>query len=293
MKAGVVIVLGALALAAVRETPAQDGSLNLPKSVAAGSAFSIPTSGSGKAALYIIGLGQVLKRYVQLGETVYFPEGSLHDAGSYVVILAPAGAGASAAETDAFDVTPVPTPARLSFLAKPSRLPVSLHDGITGAAYVFDAYGNLIVTPMPVSFQLSGPSGSTQKSDAVTKAGAAWVEMDSTGKQGIDQFVVSAGGISSTRVIRQVPGDPCTLKMSAQASGQKLQLKTDPVLDCSGNAVLDGTIVTFSEAYDGGQSTVDVPLKHGIAAVSIPAHHGATLSVACGIVLGNQIRWEQ
>ena len=114
--------------------------------------------------------------------------------------------------------------------------------------------------------------------------------MDSTGHQGIDQFVARAGGISSTRVIRQVPGDPCALKMSAQKSGQKLELKTDPVMDCSGNAVLDGTIVTFTETYGGGQSTADVPLKHGIAEVAMPAHHGATISVASGVVLGNQIR---
>lgn len=292
MKTRLLIGLGALMLLSAQKNFAQGDSLSLPKAVQAGSAFSIPTSGSGKATLYIVGLGQVLKRDVQLGEAVYFPEGSLHDAGRYLVILTEGEAG-TAAETDALDVAPASTAAHLSLLAKPSRLPVSLHDGITGASYVFDAYGNLILSPMPVSFQLSGPSGTAQNSDATTRAGAAWVEMDSTGKQGIDQFAVKAQGISSTRVVRQVPGDPCALKMSAQASGEKLQLKTDPVLDCSGNAVLDGTIVTFSESYDGGQSTVDVPLKHGIAQVTIPAHRGATLTVACGVVLGNQIRWEQ
>jgi hypothetical protein len=291
VKAGLLIGLGALMLFAAQENFAQGGSLNVPKTVQAGSAFSIPTSGSGKASLYIIGLGQVLKRDVQLGEPVSFAEGSLHDAGRYLLILTQ-GEGGSAAETDALDVTPASTAAHLSLLAKPSRLPVSLHDGITGAAYVFDAYGNLILAPLPVAFEISGPSGTAQNSNTMTRAGAAWVEMDSTGKQGIDQFAVKVQGISSTRVVRQVPGDPCALKMSAQASGEKLELKTDPVLDCSGNAVLDGTIVTFSESYDGGQSTVDVPLKHGIAQVTIPAHRGAVLTVACGVVLGNQIRWE-
>jgi hypothetical protein len=286
VKPGLVIVMSALVLAAPQTNFAQGESLNLPKNVQAGSAFSIPTTGSGKGTLYVIGMGQVLKRDVRMGEPVDFQEGALHDAGRYVVVLTQG----SAAETDSLDVVPAPTPARISFLAKPSRLPVSLHQGITGAAYVFDDYDNLILAPMPVSFQLSGPSGPAQNSSATTRSGAAWVEMDSTGKQGIDQFAVKAGGISSTRVIRQVPGDPCDLKMSAQSSGQKLQLKTDPVLDCSGNAVLDGTIVTFSEAYDGSQSTVDVPLKHGVAEVSMPAHRGATLSVACGVVLGNQIR---
>jgi hypothetical protein len=38
---------------------------------------------------------------------------------------------------------------------------------------------------------------------------------------------------------------------------------------------------------------VDVPLKQGIAKVEMPAHSGATISVASGVVLGNQIRWEQ
>jgi hypothetical protein len=81
--------------------------------------------------------------------------------------------------------------------------------------------------------------------------------------------------------------------MSARQSGQKLLLATDLVRDCNGNAVPDGTIVTFTEAYTGGQSTVDVPLKHGIGEVQMAVHNGATISVASGIVLGNQIRWEK
>jgi hypothetical protein len=286
---GVSLALACVALAATPATRAQSGGLSVDKNVTAGSAFSIHTLGSGTATLYVIGPGQVLKRDVQMGEDVRFAAGSLSNAGHYLVVLERDAGN----ETAQFDVTPAAAPARLTFLAKPSRLPVSLHEGISGAAYVYDTYGNLILAPMTVSFQLSGPSGAGQKNSAVTRDGAAWVEMDSTGRQGIDQFVASTGEIASTRIVRQVPGDPCALKMSAQQAGEQLEMKTDPVLDCSGNAVLDGTIVTFTEAYDGGQSTADVPLKHGIAQVSMPAHRGATLSVACGVVLGNQIRWEQ
>jgi hypothetical protein len=65
------------------------------------------------------------------------------------------------------------------------------------------------------------------------------------------------------------------------------------VRDCNGNAVPDGTIVTFTEVYGDGQSTVDVPLKRGIAEVQMADHNGATISVASGVVLGNQIRWEK
>jgi hypothetical protein len=285
VKPGPLLVAGAFALASMQTAFAQDKSLELPKTVQAGSAFTIQSSGSGKATLYITGLGEVLKRNVQLGEAQFFPAGSLNDAGHYLVILVQPGGE----ETESFDVVPASAPMRLTFLAKPSRLPVSLHDGITGAAYVFDGYGNLIVAPMPVSFELSSPSSTEQRDTVVTQTGAAWTEMDSTGQQGTDQFTAQVDGVSGRRIIKQVPGDPCALKMSAQQSGQQIHLQTDPVRDCSGNAVLDGTIVTFTEAYDGGQSTVDVPLKHGIAEVMMPAHPGATLSVASGVVLGNQI----
>ena len=81
--------------------------------------------------------------------------------------------------------------------------------------------------------------------------------------------------------------------MNARQSGQRVQLVTDPVRDCSGNAVPDGTIVTFTETYGGAQSTIDEPLKHGIAEVTMQVHPGAKLSVASGVVMGNQIGWNK
>ena len=152
---------------------------------------------------------------------------------------------------------------------------------------------NLITAPTPVSFELSGPSGTAQ-----TRIGhdARRRSLDGNGLHDAGrsgQICCAYGGVSSTRMIGQVPGDPCGLKMSARQSGQQLELETDPVRDCSGNAVPDGTIVTFTETYNGDESTVDVPLKRGIAKVEMPAHPGATISVASGVVLGNQIRWEK
>ena len=287
MRPTLTFLLGSLMLAVMPTAHGQDETLNVPKSIEAGSAFSIQNAGSGGATLYIVGPGQVLKRTVQLGTATYFPAGSVYNAGHYVVILAQA----NGTSTQSFDVTPVSTPASLSFFAKPSRLPVGLHDGITGAVYVFDVYHNLIATPTPVSFELSSPSGAVQKQLVSTRAGAAWAAMDSTSHQGSSKFVAQAGGVSSTSIIRQVPGDPCDLKISAQPSGPELDLQTAPVRDCSGNAVPDGTIVTFTETYPGGQSTVDVPLKRDFAEVKMPTHDGATFTVASGVVLGNQIRW--
>jgi hypothetical protein len=281
--------IGGLAFAALQIGFAQGRSMSAPKSIQAGDAFTVQTSGSGKAALFIVGPDQVLRRDVQLGEAASFAAGSLYNAGHYFLVLK----SESSTDSVSFDVAPANKPAELSFLAKPSRLPVGLHNGITGAVYIFDSYKNLITTPTPVSFELSAPSGAVQKRTVQAHDGAAWTGMDSTAQQGSDKFVARTGDISSTRIVAQVPGDPCGLKMSAQQSGQKLQLSTDPVRDCNGNAVPDGTIVTFTESYRGGQSIVDVPLKRGIAEVQMPVHSGATISVASGVVMGNQIGWEK
>jgi hypothetical protein len=288
-------LLAGVALAAAHLACAQQGKMNLPQQVEAGTSFSIQTTGNGKAVLYIVGPGQALRRDVQLGETTTLPPGSMFNAGHYLAILVavPSTDKGSAATTDqgSFDVLPANHPADLSFLAKPSRLPVSLHGGITGAVYVFDAYRNLITTPAPVSFELSNPSSGLQQKRVSTQDGAAWTQMDSTPKEGADKFVARVDGITSARVVEQVAGDPCGLKINARQAGQQIELQTDPVRDCSGNPVPDGTIVTFTENYNGAESTVDAPLKRGIAQVEMPAHNGATISVASGVVLGNEIHW--
>jgi hypothetical protein len=79
--------------------------------------------------------------------------------------------------------------------------------------------------------------------------------------------------------------------MSARPAGKNIELTTEPLRDCTGNAVPDGTVVTFTESYKGSQTTVDVPLKRGIAEAELPAYNGAKISAATGVVLGNEIRW--
>ena len=279
------MLAGLIVLAGAQLTSAQS-SMRLPKAVEAGTAFSIQTTGSGKAVLYIVGLGQVLRRDVQLGEAISFAPGDLHNAGHYLVVLS----AGSSPENGAFDVTAA-QPTALSFIAKPSRLPVDLHDGISGVAYVFDTFQNLVLQSIQVSFQLSGVAGAPQMRTVSTHNGVAWTKLDSASKEGAAQFVARVGSVAGTRVIQQVPGDPCKLRMNARPSGQRLALETEPVRDCSGNAVPDGTIVTFTEMYNGGEATVDVPLKRGVAKTEMPAYDGATISVATGVVMGNEIRW--
>lgn len=288
MRPSAILLAGGLVLLAAQVASTQSPAMSAPTSVVAGTAFSISTTGSGDGTLYIVGPGQVLSHKVTLGNSVDFGESSLHNAGTYLVILVSGSSKSSAA----LQVTPAKDPGEVSFLARPSRLAVSLHNGVSGAVYVFDAYHNLITTPLPVYFDLSNPSSPAQEQKATTENGAAWTQMNSTSREGNDKFVARVGNISSTRVVQQVPGDPCSLKMTARPAGSQLQLETAPVRDCSGNAVPDGTVVTFTEDYNGTQSTADVPLKHGVAEVKMPAHPGARITVASGVVLGNQIDWK-
>ncbi|HEX3435852.1 MAG TPA: hypothetical protein VHT24_03720 [Pseudacidobacterium sp.] len=224
-----------------------------------------------------------------MGQPVTFAAGEIYNAGHYLAVLV----NGTSTETSELEVVPAFQPKTLSFLAKPSRIPVGLHGGISGTAYVFDAYNNLITTSMPVSFALLGQSNSTQTRTVTTRNGVAWTEMDSAAKQGSAKFVAHANGISRTRVIDQVPGDPCGLTISARQDGAKVEVQTSPVRDCSGNPVSDGTIVTFTETGNGTQSTADVPIKQGIAKVQLPAYSRATISVASGVVAGNEIHWEE
>lgn len=290
MKSAWALLLSAALLAWTPMGHAKESGLRIPGTVKAGSPFSIGIPGSGgSASLYIIGLGQVLKRDVQPGSNADFPAGALANAGHYLVVLETG----NSQENGSLDVAPADQPANLSFLARPSRLPVKLQNAITGAVYVFDAYHNLITVPKPVSFELSNPSGQSEQRTVNTRDGAAWVALDSGPHQGVDKFVARIGGVFTSRVVEQVPGDPCGLKMTAKQVGRDVELATEPVRDCSGNAVTDGTIVTFTESYGNEQSTVDVPLKRGVAKVDLPDHPGATISVASGVVLGNQIHWEK
>lgn len=275
-------------LAGLSAAAQDDASLDVPRTVQAGAAFSIPTSGAGNAVLCIAGPAQVIRRDVQLGQPIAVAAGDLVNAGHYVAVLS----GDSGTQTAQFDVLPATQPASISFLARPSRLPVDLQSGITGAAYIFDSWRNLITSPLPVSFQLAVASAPPQIRTVTSSQGAAWTAMNSATKEGNAKFVAQAGDVSASRVIQQVPGEPCGLKMAAHQVGNKLDLVTDPLRDCNGNPVTDGTIVTFSESWDGGETTVDVPLKRDVAQAQVPAVPGARLSVATGVVMGNEIRWE-
>jgi hypothetical protein len=266
---------------------AQPASLNLPTSVKVGSSFSIPTSGAGTASLYIVSPEGAFRRNVRLGMSVEFNNEDIANAGHYSAFLV----SGTTTQSAQFDAVSSPQPATLSFLAKPSRLPVDISGGLSGVVYIFDIFGNLILQPQPVSFELSNSNGQTQSRIVTTHDGVVWVKMNSAAKAGTAKFTASTGPVRETRIVQQVAGDPCSLRMAASKSGKNIVVETSPVADCSHNPVPDGTIVTFTETYSGRQATVDVPIKRGIARAELPDEPNATISVAAGVVLGNEIRW--
>ena len=91
-------------------------------------------------------------------------------------------------------------------------------------------------------------------------------------------------------MVQQVASDPCNLRASAQTVNGRLILQTEPVRDCKGNAVPDGTIVTFTKIDKAGRSMVDAPIKKSVARAEMPYQGKAIISVASGVSLGNEIR---
>jgi hypothetical protein len=263
-------------------TAALAADFTTPQTATAGVSASIATSGSGEAELLLFGPGAAVKRTIQLGSPVELTAEELSRAGRYIVLI-----GGTA---KSFHVKPAEAK-KLSFIARPSRVPVARPDAVIGVVFTFDDHDNLVLSPAPVKFDLSVNGVSSLSRVVPTRHGVAWIRTASGSREGAAQFVASLGDEKVRRVVRQVAGEPCSLRMSAQRRGDIVELVTQPIKDCSGNTLPDGTIVTFSQAAPGRlRSTVDARIKRGVARATLPAIGGSTISVASGVVLGNEIR---
>jgi hypothetical protein len=280
----IVIALATVAVCWFAAYAAHAAEITAPANLTAGTAATLHTSGSGSATLYLVGPGHVDKREIKLGEDVQLAPESLRSAGQYTVVVAH-GSDSSTAE---FFVSPA-KPASANFLARPSRVPVAKNDVISGVAFVFDDFHNLVVAPTPVKFSLTVGDAKPIERTETSKNGVAWVKLDSARRAGAAQFVASVDDAQVRRVVQQVASDPCNLRMKAERNAQGILVETDPVRDCSGNPVPDGTIVTFTQVDASGRSTVDARIKKGIAKAELPPSDNATISVASGVVLGNEI----
>lgn len=272
-----------LALLCLLPAWARAAELHVPAIVEAGQAFSIPVEGSGQATFYLVGPDHVVKRTVSLGSDLRILSSDVRAAGLYQVILCGSSCTSATFEVKAAQ------PAHLSFFLHPSRVPVSTPDSIDATAFVFDQYFNLVLTPVAVDFRITPASGAGLSRQVSTRHGVAWMRMDSTPHEGRVQVTAVLGKAEEERVIQQVAAEACALRMKAVTNGNMVTLETDPVRDCSGNALPDGTVVSFTKVDREGKSTVDTPIKKGIARVQFSVRGPAQISVACGVVLGNEV----
>jgi hypothetical protein len=282
------LILIGLAIAACwfAAEQANAAELRIPQTAVAGQALSIGTSGNGDATFYLVGPGATLKRKIRLGEDVQVKGEELRSAGRWVAIVR----GSGGPQSQVFYVKP-DKPAILNFSARPSRVPVARPNSVSGVAFIFDKFHNLILDPTPVKFSLS-VAGSSASHTINSKEGVAYINSSSAPKAGAAQFVASVDDVSVNRVVEQVASDPCDRNLRMRIVGREkdqIIVQTDPIRDCTGNAVPDGTIVTFTETDTTGRSVVDARIKRGVARAQLPASKNATIAVAAGVVLGNEL----
>jgi len=255
---------------------------NVPPSGVAGQGLVISTQGSGNSELLIFGPGTAIRKKISAGQNVTISGNELRKAGTYTIVNDNTTRQVFLAPGD---------PKKISFIARPWRVPVSTPQAVIGVAFVFDENQNLTLKPVPVNFALQNNGAASFAKTVPAREGVAYVQTASGAREGAATFVVSINGDEVRRIVQQVASDPCSIRMQARRAGDHVELVTDPIKDCSGNPVPDGTIVTFSEfTADGGRSTVDSRIKRGVARATLPAIDGARVQVASGVVLGNEIR---
>ncbi len=277
---GLITVLGVSLLAA-----AQGPSIQAPPNARAGGVINIATGGSGEGTLYVIAPGHVSRRIIQLGGELEIAGAETQSAGAYHLV---ACAGNACSDTRVFVVPSQPD--KLAFLLHPSRVAVSQPNAINGVAVVMDRFRNLVTGPSTVTFEVSTKDGPGASQPMKTRNGIAWTRLSSGPKEGPVEIRATVAEASERRVVQQVASDPCNLRASAKTVNGRLVLQTEPVRDCKGNAIPDGTIVTFIKVDKGGRSMVDAPIKKSIARAEMPYQGAATISVASGVTLGNEIR---
>jgi hypothetical protein len=261
---------------------AQD--VRVPASTIAGEEAAISTTGAGKATFHLLGPGVSLKSDVSLGSEIHLQAQDLQNAGEYFAVLC-----SDTCRSASFYVTAA-KPATLTFLVHPSRVPVGQGDAVSGVAFPFDQFRNLVLTPATVNFRLLEGTASVLSRSSQTRDGIAWFRTASQKSAGTLQVDASLGDLSARRAVQQVASDPCNLRIKGERTKAGILVQTEPVRDCAGNPVPDGTIVTFTAAEANGRSTVDAPIKQGVARAQLEAPGATVISVASGVAIGNELR---
>ncbi|MFZ0322268.1 MAG: hypothetical protein WAL56_24285 [Candidatus Sulfotelmatobacter sp.] len=258
----------------------------IPDSPVAGQEIVISTSGSRKATFYLAGPGISHKSDVALGEAIHIESKDVRNAGFYVAILC-----SDTCRNSDFYVSPA-KPVSLTFLVHPSRVPVALHDAISGVAFPFDQYHNLVLASVNVNFQLNAKDASLFSRPVRTQNGVAWFRTASGKSAGPLQVTAALDDTTARRAVQQVASEACNLRITSLRNKTGILVQTEPVHDCAGNPLPDGTIVTFTATGPKGKDTVDAPIKQGVARAQMDAPGAEVVSAASGVVMGNEIRVE-
>lgn len=258
--------------------------LRVPAAASAGEEATISTTGSGSAHFYLVGPGVAQKRDVMLGENIRVSPETLRYAGVYLAIVC-----VETCHNGQFTVTPA-QPVKLSFLVHPSRVPANQPDAVSGVAFTFDRFGNGVIAPLDLNIQVAGTAESIFSRSISTHDGIAWFRTASGKRAGALRVTASYGEFSAVRVVQQVAAEPCNLRIKGERTSKGIQLETEPVHDCSSNPVSDGTIVTFKAAGSGEESTIDAPIKAGIARARVTDPRPVVVSAASGVAMANEVR---
>ena len=260
--------------------------LTPPQQATAGNPLSIPTNGSGSATFYLFGPGSAVKQDVHLGSAVDVRGEDVTTAGRYTAVLCN-----DTCHSAHFFVS-AGAPASMSFLAHPSRAMVKQNDSISGVVFPLDKFQNLILTPVTVNFQMTANKSPLFSRAITSRLGVAWFRTNSGNIAGPALLSASVSGVSTQRALQLVASDPCNLRIKAQQTSKGVLVETDPIHDCAGNIVPDGTIVTFTANSGAGRSTVDAPIKQGVARANLTPSGTTVISAASGVVMGNELRMD-
>jgi hypothetical protein len=267
--------------------PAGAQEVGVRGSTVAGADTTISTTGSGKADFYLIGPGVASKSEVALGENIHLAGDQLQYAGKYLAIICSATCSSSE-----FFVTAA-QPTNLAFLVHPSRVPARQADAVSGVALLFDKFDNLVLVPETINFQVKGASETLFARAISTHEGEAWFRASSGKTAGAVRLTATVGDLSAQRALQQVASEPCNLRIKAQPTAKGIDVETEPVRDCAGNPVSDGTIVTFTGTAPEGKISIDAPIKGDVARALIKVGEPVVISAACGVAMGNELRIDQ
>jgi hypothetical protein len=276
------LVWAMLAIALAHPAGAQQ--VGVPRSTVAGTDTTISTKGSGKADFYLIGPGVTRKSEVTLGEQIRLAGEQLRYAGKYLAVVCSA-----TCNSGEFFVTAA-QPASLAFLVHPSRVPARQPDAVSGVALLFDKFDNLVLAPETINFQVKGASETLFAHAISTHEGEAWFRTSSGKTAGAVRLTATVGDLSAQRALQQVASEPCHLRIKAQPTAKGIDVETEPVRDCAGNPVSDGTIVTFTGRDPVGKISIDAPIKGDVARAHINIAEPVVISAACGVAMGNELR---